>query len=125
MTEAELLEYMIINAVGKGVEAALEKHLKPLKEELAKVKALNAKILKEQMILKEGYTLQEQSLRIPQIGRPTSVPAGPSKVLNEASRAQELNYLKSQAAGYVKEIKGDGHLPDIDIDPGLFLKKLG
>jgi len=122
MTEAELLEYMIINAVGKGVEAALEKHLKPLKEELAKVKALNAKILKEQMILKEGYAPQEQSLRIPQIGRPSTAPTGPSTVLNEAARTKELGYLKAQAAPFVK---ADGNLPDIDIDPGLFLKKLG
>lgn len=118
MKEHELLEYLIINAVGKGLEQALDKHLKPLKEELAKVKALNAKILKEQMILKEGYVPQEQSLRIPQIGRPT--PAGPSAVLNEAVKQQQLNYLKSQAAPFVKS---DGNLPDIDIDPGLFLSK--
>lgn len=119
MKEHELLEYLIINAVGKGIETALEKHLKPLKEELAKVKALNAKILKEQTTLKESYTPQEQSLRIPQISRP--VQAGPAP-LNEAAKKQELNYLKSQAAPF---IKADGNLPDIDIDPGLFLKKLG
>ena len=121
MKEHELLEYLIVNAVGKGIEQALEKHLKPLKEELAKVKALNAKILKEQAILKESYAYAPsvQQPAAPAF-RPIGAPVQPT-VINEAAKSQELNYLKSQAAPFVK---ADGHLPDVDIDPGLFLTKL-
>lgn len=122
MKDVELLEYMIVNAVNKGVEQALEKHLKPLKEELAKVKALNAKLLKEQISLKES--LMEglvtapvvQPLALKQIKSPSGIP----QHLQEASKAAELSVLKQQAAPFVK---ADGHLPDVNIDPGLFLKR--
>jgi hypothetical protein len=118
MKDVELLEYMISNAVSKGIEQALEKQLKPLKEELAKVKALNAKILKEQNILKESFNVQplQEGVKFKPIPRPSA----PTQIINEGMKKQELEYLKQQAAPYVKS---DGILPDVDIDPGMFLKK--
>ena len=118
MKDVELLEYMISNAVSKGIEQALEKHLKPLKEELVKVKALNAKILKEQTILKESFGQQplQEAVKFKPIPRPSA----PTQIMNESANKQELEYLKQQAAPFVK---ADGQLPDVDIDPGLFLKK--
>lgn len=120
MKDSELLEYLIVNAVGKGIEQALEKHLKPLKEELAKVKALNAKILKEQAILKEGYVPQAQVQQPAPTFKKIPAPSQPTYI-NEAASKSELNALKAQAAPFVK---ADGNLPDIDINPGLFLTRL-
>lgn len=85
--------------------------------------ALNAKILKEQTILKEGYVAQPVQQAVAPAFKPIGAPSKPT-IINEAVKRGELESLKAQAAPYVQEIKGDGHLPDIDINPGLFLTRL-
>lgn len=120
MNQTELLQVVIANAVEKGVREGLEKELKPLKEELRQIKALNAKILKEQANL----VVSSPDART---NWPSPVTHQTVNNLNEQFRdaKQEeaaMNILKSQAAPF---LKADGHLPDVDIPIGLFLKKGG
>lgn len=119
MNETELLQLMIINAVKDGVTSAI----KPLKEELlseiAKVKSLSAKILKEQSQLntQSSVTLNE-SRGFQTIGKP-SIPT----VFGEHQYSQpnrSLESFKQEAAPF---LRADGILPDVDVPIELFLKK--
>lgn len=115
MNQTELLQAVIASAVKEGVRDALEKELAPLKEELKQIKALNAKILKEQANIKSSAApLQEQTGTFRPIPRPNTA-------ITEGQKRMELDKLKAMAAPFADNV-GE-NLPDIDIDPGLFLRR--
>ena len=141
MNQSELLQLMIVNAVEKGVEQALEKKLKPIQEELTKIKALNVKLLKEQanLFTQGGTVLVENNVGAPRIPVKTQVREVqyntpnkyPSQINEDVAKKQQQEQVKSQIAGLagVQDFGGmmgageNFALPDIDIDPGLFLKR--
>ena len=111
MNQTELLQLMIVNAVKDGVSQALQ----PIKEELAKIKALNTKILKEQT--ENSNSLAPENGGFRKISRP------PTEALMEVrgeSSGRELSSLLVQAAPFRN---ADGVLPDIDIPISLLLNK--
>lgn len=115
MNETELLQLMIVNAVKEGVDKALQ----PIKEELTKIKALNAKILKEQANLVQAKPIVEQQApAFRPIGRPASLQE--QAYTSHAQDKVALEAFKAQAAPF---LHADGALPDIDIPVGLLLKK--
>lgn len=122
MNQTELLQLMIINAVKEGVNQAL----KPLQEELGKVKTLAAKVLREQAELKQQLSTQLVESATPvfkKIGSPsapTVLEAAQPGYRSPASNGRTLESFKAEAAAYVQ---ADGMLPDIDIPIELFLKK--
>lgn len=110
MNQAELLQLTIINAVKEGLRLGLEEHIKPLKEDLKQIKALNTKILKEQA----NIIRQEEQVTVNTGFKPIS---RPRQVINESqdinNRTSQLNSLKAQAAPYAHA--SGGELPDIEI----------
>ena len=118
MNQTELLQLMIVNAVKDGMKQALDEALKPIKEELGKVKALNAKMLKEGFTTTQPAAVQPTFGKIPRPMHDVQINEGVStyKPANNAS----MDMLKAQAAAFVN---ADGMLPDIEIDPGMFLKR--
>ena len=124
MNETELLQLMIINSVKEGVAQAI----KPLKEELlaeiAKVKVLSAKILKEQtQINLQSNAVLNEGGGFTKIGKPSGPTSFESTSYEHEQPGRSLESFKAQAAPYLRDIGKDGHLPDIDIPVELFLKK--
>lgn len=119
MNQTELLQLMIVNAVEKGVAQAIQ----PLKEELAKIKALNIKILKEQTNLVQiepapagntGFRPLPKAKYPAAITEAVTVAAEQPPAPNPTMRA-----LLAEASLFNN---GEGVLPDVDIPIEMFLK---
>jgi hypothetical protein len=129
---------MIVNAVKEGIREGLEnssvvKELKIVKEELVKIKALNVKILKEQANIVQGvatplYEEVAQPGRIPvkpktvTYNTPNPYPAQAAQAKSQSQQEQQAAIFEAMSA-VGDGNPGEGALPDMDIDPGIFLKK--
>jgi hypothetical protein len=123
MNETELLQLMIVNAVKEGVDKAL----KPLQEEIAKVKQLTARVLKEQTEFKTQFNQQlieaSNTPAFRKIGppsAPTILESNQPVYNSNAYQGRSLDSFKAEAAAFVH---ADEVLPDIDIPIELFLKR--
>lgn len=126
LNQTELLIAVIKGAVKEAVAQALEKEIKPLKEEVNKVKALSLKILKEQANLVSGegrVVLQEETPRFRQLGRATPEVSIPTINKEVASSIPKQVLIEAAAFNVNPNNPVDAaYLPDIDIDPAWFLK---
>lgn len=120
LSQAELLQVLISNAVEKGISSALQKELQPLKEELTKVKAITAKILKEGV---SANPAPQSSGRLPLLKNPTQ--SRTQQIAESAAESGKDMYQELKARGVGAGYAPSGELlPDIDIPVPFIGKRL-